>query len=1104
MGIKRQTCDLAKERRRARRKETGFQPEAHREDDATRGKHKRTDESNAIHLQYVELWIEFLIESGRASDGYELEKGSPVPEITLIKEFIRWYVHSTKGRLDPDGRPTVVTTMACAERFFGGFETATGNMIAEADRSEIYGVFRLTLSQWIKGTLTKQKVIVKMEKEKFNFTKTDYNNTVSSIWTVDDPVFIHGTMKVFLLFALQLYLFTGARVGAFIPRNRHQHQRGLRYKTSSYFVLILLTSHGILGGESINSGSKKNRDPEYTVFGIGIRDHSRPQFASGLLLASIGINQGTLYGINTLEDLAQLRLLEGEDEIPLRWRHDALEKPVFRNVTAQGVQDLTLTTERFCYFLRQNFRKANYSKVPKIHDIRRALGKKVDGRYGSALVSQLYGHKDGKTYETSYLSYCSSMDTVACALDEEKDDRHIEYFQGYKQFCEPGLPGQLPAGIEESILESDELAEIRSRSGLADATGNKDLEKYERLQYRKTHTRLRLSALTNYRTQWVRDRRDWRVLSGGQKSPDEPERNACTRALALIMPEIGRLAAIMSSTDPMSFDEKLLFMKDLQKQCSRNYDVIYLPNEAPVNGKCPVASCQEDVHSMAKSSRSAHIHECIRTYKASQFGVSKLDMKFCYECMQWFHTKHQWREHCEHHLMSWGRLHCEVIIYRYTIIRPGYCPCCIRDESLKAEERLRYWCHSKKLRDHIKDTHLQRMKWPTTDPLCGCPRSFDNARDFCRHLYDVHGFTKGIWQSNNADNRDDEATKVLGVRGKKRALQSEQQQCNDERSENCAKKSRTHNHGLAHVSKFGLKCTSTEPEKKPPKELRFCHYRPPRPNSQQYPSDNACMTNPTQASFVEDQPRRSESSDRCDNTSASSRRNSIASCVSDAADSHLSSQPTTPGLDAIDPRILVPIGFNIKNDCPNYDPEPIQPHILSSVGLETKNESKDMIDANPPFPSPANPSREDCINDVDDSTSRALETCCLIPSNNTTVAVDDKCEEHPHTQAETDGNPPCDDQADVSNVRRPLTRAKSRLQPPLNNPDDLGTRKLRQKLNTREKRKLLELKGKKMTIRQIGPLFADIDTVFLRQSWEDMELPQRCTRSRASRTSRRD
>jgi hypothetical protein len=292
-----------------------------------------------------------------------------------------------------------------------------------------------------------------------------------------------------------------------------------------------------------------------------------------------------------------------------------MEKPVFRNVTAQGAQDLALTTERFCHFLRQVFRKAEYSKDPTVHDIRRALGKKVDGkallisytschrdlhfigRYGSALVSQLYGHKDGKTYPTSYVAHCSSIDTVACVLDEEGDDRHIEYFQGYKQFRETGLPGHLPAGIEESILKSDELAEIRSRIGLTDESCNKNRKNYERLQYKNTHTRLRLSALTSYRSQWVRDRRDWRVLSGGQKSPDDPEKNACTRALALIMPEIGRLAEIMSSTDPMSFDEKLLFMKDLQKQCSRDFDIIYLPNEAPVNGKCPIASCQKDVHS---------------------------------------------------------------------------------------------------------------------------------------------------------------------------------------------------------------------------------------------------------------------------------------------------------------------------------------------------------------------------------------------------------------------------------------------------------------------------------------------------------------------------
>ncbi|KAJ5139213.1 uncharacterized protein N7515_004061 [Penicillium bovifimosum] len=129
----------------------------------------------------------------------------------------------------------------------------------------------------------------------------------------------------------------------------------------------------------MNSGSKKNRNPEYTVFGIGIRDDSRPQFASGLLLAVIAIDQGAIYGINTIEDLAQQQFPEGKNEIPLRWKDDAKEKLVFRNVTAQGAQDLVLTTERFYYFLRQLFRKAGYWEDPTIHDIRRTLGKRLMG-----------------------------------------------------------------------------------------------------------------------------------------------------------------------------------------------------------------------------------------------------------------------------------------------------------------------------------------------------------------------------------------------------------------------------------------------------------------------------------------------------------------------------------------------------------------------------------------------------------------------------------------------------------------------------------------------------------------------------------------------------
>lgn len=55
----------------------------------------------------------------------------------MIKEFIRWYIGSTQGRLSENERPTVRTVNACAERFFGGFEAFTKTKIIPDDRKEI-------------------------------------------------------------------------------------------------------------------------------------------------------------------------------------------------------------------------------------------------------------------------------------------------------------------------------------------------------------------------------------------------------------------------------------------------------------------------------------------------------------------------------------------------------------------------------------------------------------------------------------------------------------------------------------------------------------------------------------------------------------------------------------------------------------------------------------------------------------------------------------------------------------------------------------------------------------------------------------------------------
>lgn len=61
------------------------------------------------------------------------------------------------------------------------------------------------------------------------------------------------------------------------------------------------------------------------------------------------------------------------------------------------------------------------------------------------------------------------------------------------------------------------------------------------------------------------------------------------------MPELEFLGAALSSAEPLSFNQKLLFAESILTQCHRDYDVIYLPNEEPVDGRCPFELCRADI-----------------------------------------------------------------------------------------------------------------------------------------------------------------------------------------------------------------------------------------------------------------------------------------------------------------------------------------------------------------------------------------------------------------------------------------------------------------------------------------------------------------------------
>ncbi|KAJ5828644.1 uncharacterized protein N7525_006897 [Penicillium rubens] len=206
----------------------------------------------------------------------------------------------------------------------------------------------------------------------------------------------------------------------------------------------------------------------------------------------------------------------------------------------------------------KNVTTAGYNKSLTVHKIRKYLGSVVEGEDNQSPQTakrNKFADFNAGTYPKEYLLHCSSIDTVSAVLGEEEQSSHIEYFQGFERFYKRGLPGELPAGIEASILQTLEVVDIRRRIKQLKAS-NSDKK--------------------------VREKRDQRILNRGKAELVISENDVSTRAQSLLIPELAHISTLISSTRELSFDEMLLFVDDLKTYCERDFDVTYLPRESPI------------------------------------------------------------------------------------------------------------------------------------------------------------------------------------------------------------------------------------------------------------------------------------------------------------------------------------------------------------------------------------------------------------------------------------------------------------------------------------------------------------------------------------------
>lgn len=351
----------------------------------------------------------------------------------------------------------------------------------------------------------------------------------------------------------------------------------------------------------------------------------------------------------------------------------------------------------------------------------------------------------------------------------------------------------------------------------------------------------------------------------------------------------------------------------------------------------------------------------------------------------------------------------------------------------------------------------------------------------------------------------------------------------------------------------------SEPEQGRSKRLRFYRYPPPRHEYEHQLADTTFMPVPALCSFVEEHPQYYYCSSLSDMSTKSSRTSSVGSCFS-AASSPLSSRPTTPELENIDPRILGPLEVqkghgrqlcdqgsmqtsSLEIPLDEHDIKPsndaahslsrshgvdIQPTPISQVNdrrtldpahrhKEDAHQSCDPV-ANQqhslnPSPNGAqvktttpiesrireSPSTNTIANEVNEKKKNLRNERRIFKSGNRICSVVEKGPEShlPAHQELIDGTTPLGWDC-ITNPKKPLTRAQARQRPIQQISNHSAGKTLRRKLKSTEKRELREFKRKNMTLRQIGPHFADVDMICLRQAWMDIKPPQRCTRSRAN------
>ncbi|KAH7175723.1 hypothetical protein EDB81DRAFT_17988 [Dactylonectria macrodidyma] len=476
--------------------------------------------------------------------------GAPLPQMHELKCFWRFYQKQSKGLLCK--HPTVDTLKNRMKQLNGGLHRYTKQRLEGTTVSEI-NHFLKRLMPYEDGSETRD-----VHRPKYNFKPPDLKRLLNSLWNKPDLHYIHERDRIQFHLKLIWFASTGGRIGGLL-------KKGIPYKDIHLVLRRTDAGEPYFIYQLDQRYYKNNPDPKNKTQGNAETDYPVLLLDSVSLILTLAIADDAL----SLKDLTAM--LRGKGEGPVDWNEHALDVPICRHIHRNGDVDPneSMHEDRLRQILSQLLEKEAYVGVaPRIHSIRREVGRQLDKLYTPVERSQHVGQADLNVWGRSYVAAVSSCDGLRAFLREKTNHEAVEYFQGIERFRQPGLPTTLPAARRDQLRQQ------------AKQEPHTPFRKLEQM------------ALKAYQQDCLRQLRQDSLFGRGRQQAC----GADPDLLNSIMPEKGQVAKLMARTTPLSVEERLLAICCMVSLATSYQGVFYRPGEEPCDGRCPY--CQTALNSI--------------------------------------------------------------------------------------------------------------------------------------------------------------------------------------------------------------------------------------------------------------------------------------------------------------------------------------------------------------------------------------------------------------------------------------------------------------------------------------------------------------------------